>query len=64
MAITPITGIRVRFVDDPERAESNRRTLLELQARSILKAAWATGGHGDETDTGTENPQKEERIDV
>jgi hypothetical protein len=40
MAITPIRVLRIRYVPvDPIEAERRRRTLLELQVRSILKAA-------------------------
>ena len=40
MAITPIRVVRVRYVPgDPTEADRRRRTLLELQVRSILKAA-------------------------
>ena len=42
MAVTSIRKIRVRYVRvPPEEAERRRRALLELQARSILKASRA-----------------------
>lgn len=42
MTITPIRVLRIRYVPvDPVEAERRRRTLLELQVRSILKAAQA-----------------------
>ena len=39
MAVTRIRTVRVRFVKPPpEEAERRRRTLLQLQVQSILKA--------------------------
>jgi len=55
MAITPIRVVRVRYVPgDPTEADHRRRTLLELQVRSILKAAQV------ETAVRTAEPEKGE----
>ena len=42
MAVTRVRKIRVRYVPaPPDEAERLRRLVLELQARSVLKAARA-----------------------
>ena len=60
LAVTPIRKVEVRFVRiPPEEAERRRRTLLELQVRSILNAHRAAQeeerDRGEHTETAKEN---------
>ena len=58
VAVTRIRKVQVRFVEvPPEEAERRRRTLLQLQVRSILNAHRAA----ERTETGqTTEPQSTE----
>ena|GEM_PF-5038995 len=60
MAVTRIRKVLVRFVSiPPEEAERRRRTLLELQVRSILNAHRAAYGEAADADTPGDRAQEE-----
>ena len=60
MAVTSIREVHVRFVKlPPEEAERRRRTLLELQVRSILNAHRAAQGGDTEANRPGDRAQEE-----
>ena len=60
MAVTRIRKVQVRFVEvSPEEAERRRRTLIELQVRSILNAHRAAERTEEEQTTAPQSMEGE-----